>query len=117
MGKARTAADVVAECAMLNGSTVEMIGTRAFPDFDQSQYERERDALIQDQAALLALLKENTEKVIEALPSVADEDLGNEIPMPWGAVTVAELIAYPYWNMSYHEAQINYIASMLGCLD
>jgi hypothetical protein len=31
-------------------------------------------------------------------------------------MTLANIIAYPYWNMSYHEGQVNYIASMLGCL-
>ena len=31
-------------------------------------------------------------------------------------MTLAQVIAYPHWNMSYHEGQINYIASMLGLL-
>ncbi len=31
-------------------------------------------------------------------------------------MTVAQIASYPYWNMCYHEGQINYIASMLGCL-
>ncbi len=38
------------------------------------------------------------------------------IPMPWGPMTVAQMITSPHWNMTYHEGQINYIASILGCL-
>jgi hypothetical protein len=31
-------------------------------------------------------------------------------------MTPAQMITYPHWNMTYHEGQINYIASILGCL-
>jgi len=37
--------------------------------------------------------------------------------MKAGNQSLAEVMAYPYWNMSYHQGQINYIASLLGCLD
>jgi hypothetical protein len=36
--------------------------------------------------------------------------------MPWGPMTVSQILGYPFWNMCYHEGQINYIASMLGTL-
>ena len=117
-GDARTAADLVAECALLNLSTATLIRTRRFPDdFDMAAYEREKAALAaSDTAALLALLHENAKTVAEAIRSAPAEDLDVEIPMPWGPVTLAGLIAYPYWNMSYHEGQINYVASIIGCL-
>jgi len=40
-----------------------------------------------------------------------------EVQMPWGMMTLAQIISYPYWDMSYHEGQINYLASMLVCLN
>jgi hypothetical protein len=43
--------------------------------------------------------------------------LSIEFPSPWGSLSIEQTIAYPYWNMSYHLGQLNYIASMLGCLE
>jgi hypothetical protein len=118
MGKARTALDQAAECAILNGHTVELIKTKTWSmGGDFSEYEKEKAELSKDWSAVQALLHENTAKVAEAVRSVPDEDLGIEITMPWGPMTIAKVIAYPFWNMCYHEGQINYIASMLGCLD
>ena len=116
MGEARSPLDVIAECAILNGSTAELIQTRHFPPFDPEEYGRARAALIQDWDAMQALLKENTEKVIAVIRTVPNEDLDIEVAMPWGPMTLAQIVAYPYWNMSYHEGQINYVASMLGLL-
>ncbi len=115
MGSARTALDMVAECAILNGGTVDLIQTRVFPaGFDLAAFHQARTELARAESALLPRLHENAEKVIAALNAVAEEDLNVEVPMPWGAMTLAGVMAYPFWNMSYHEGQINYIASMLG---
>ena len=118
MDKARTALDMAAECAILNGSTADMIASRAWTMGDDfSAYEKARAELATNGDAVLSLLKENTARVVEAIRTTPDADLGVEINMPWGPMTLAQIIAYPYWNMSYHEGQINYVASMLGCLD
>jgi uncharacterized damage-inducible protein DinB len=117
-GKARTALDQVAECALLNGYTADLIRTRAWPGSGFAGYEHARaEAMAQGWEALRALLQENTARVIAALRAVPEDALPVEIAMPWGAQTMAEIIAYPYWNMTYHQGQINYLASMLGCLD
>jgi hypothetical protein len=117
MGDARTALDMVAECAILNGTTGDIIKNLTFPaDFDYSAFVRAKAEISQDWNALQSLLRENTSRAIAAIGTVADEDLGIEVQMPWGPLTLAQVIAYPYWNMSYHEGQINYIASMFGCL-
>ena len=116
MGDARSAADQVAECAILNGTTADLIAARAFPDFDFAQFAAAKTALVADPDTLRALLQANTARVIAALSTVDDAELEVEIPMPWGAQSLASILAYPYWNMSYHEGQINYIASMLGAL-
>jgi uncharacterized damage-inducible protein DinB len=115
---ARTALDQAAEVAMLNGATAKLIKTRKWgTDFDFSEYESKKAELAKDWNAVKALLDENTPKAVAAIKATPDEDLGIEVMMPWGPMTLAQIISYPYWNMSYHEGQINYIASMLGCLD
>ena len=117
MGKARTALDQVAECAMLNGGMADLLHTRTMEGFDFAEYERAKAALAQDSDAAVSALRENTAKAAAAIRAVPDADLDIEIQLPWGRLTLRQIIAIPFWNMSYHEGQINYIASMLGCLE
>lgn len=115
--KARTSLDQVAECAMLNGSTAAIIQSRNWPaNYDFAEFFQTKTELAQDWNAVKALLDENTAKLAATIRAVPDEDLSVEVKMPWGPMTLAKIIAYGYWNMTYHEGQINYIASMLGCL-
>jgi len=114
---ARSAADQLAEIALLNGSTANLVKTKSFPaDFDMAQFFAMKGKQAQDIEGTLALLKQNTATLLDAVRSVSDDDLGVEIQMPWGLMTVRQIMGYPLWNMSYHEGQINYIASILGCL-
>ena len=113
MGTARTAADMLAECAVMNDVS-GLIRERKIPDdFDYAEFQRTKAALTHDWEALQALLRQNTSRGIASIQTVSAEDLKDEIAMPFGTFTLAQIISYPYWNMSYHEGQINYIASML----
>jgi hypothetical protein len=115
--KARPALDLIAECAILNGYTAELIQTGQWSTTNAAQFSQDKSAAIGgDWDSLQALLMENTLRVIAAIRATSDDKLGNEIQMPWSKMTLAEVMAYPYWNMTYHEGQTNYIASMLGCL-
>ena len=115
--KSRTALDQVAECILINGYTAEMIQTRTWQTDSFAQFPAEKaEAAAQEWETLHARLQENTDRVIAAIGTVADEALGDEIELPWSKLTLAEVVAYPYWNMTYHQGQINYIASILGCL-
>lgn len=116
--KSRSALDQVAECAMLNGNTTNLIQTRVWPsDMDFSVYLNEKSELSRDEAKVRSLLAENTARVIAAIEAVPDEDLFLSITTPFRAMPLSQIVAYPYWNMTYHQGQINYIASILGCLD
>lgn len=119
--KARSAQNQFAECALLNGYTAALIEARQFPipmgDNAMEMFFRDMaamEALPWDQ--LHARLLENTGKVVEAIRATPDDALSIEIDMPWGVQTLGQILAYPNWNMTYHEGQINYIASMLGSL-
>lgn len=114
-GAARSAIDMVAEVALLNGDTADMILTKTgLANFDADELNRRKAALDDDWPALKALLDENTARVAEAINASSDEDLTFEFAMPWGAMTMTQIIEYPYWNAKYHEGQINFIASILG---
>ncbi len=113
-GAARSAIDMVAEVALLNGDTADMILTKTgLANFDADELNRRKAALDDDWPALKALLDENTARVAEAINASSDEDLTFEFAMPWGAMTMTQIIEYPYWNAKYHEGQINFIASLL----
>ena len=60
------------------------------------------------------MLHENTDEVVKVILTIPDEEIGSELASPWGAVPLNETLSYPYWNMTYHMGQINYIASLLG---
>ncbi len=118
MGDARTAVDQIAEVAIQNGSTAEIIRTGSFPEnYDFSEFAQLKKTLSgKNLDELKEILQANSSKVVAAILEIPDEDLTIEVQMPWGAMTMPQIMAYPYWNTIYHEGQINYIASMLGCL-
>ena len=114
----RTALDQAAECALLAGYTADMIVAKAWTmGSDFTAYEKEKSELVLDAGTVLVLLRANAAKVAAAIRAAADDDMEVSIVMPWGPMTIAQTIVYPFWNMTYHEGQINYIASILGCLN
>lgn len=116
-GEARTALHMVAEVALLNGDTAEMIAMRqGMANFDSDELNQRIAELTHDWATLQTLLHDNTARVAAVVGALADDDFDIEIQMPWGATTIAQMADYPYWNAKYHAGQINFIASLLGCL-
>jgi uncharacterized damage-inducible protein DinB len=113
LDKGRSALDQAAECAILNGITADLINTHAFPaDFSFETFVADKQKLAEDWASLKQLLEANTAAAVAAIEAVKDEDLEVVIEMPWGARNIGQIIAYPYWNMSYHEGQTNFIATL-----
>ena len=113
-GKGRTALDQVAECAILNGYTAELIQTRTWqPDWLGTFPAAKAEAAGQGWEALHARLHENTDRVTAAIAAVPDEALAEEVQLFGRTMALAEILARSYWNMTYHEGQIVYIASLL----
>ncbi len=112
--KGRSALDQAAECAILNGETARVMESRAWPEnYNFEEFERKKAELAQDWNRVKALLEENTAKVVAVIQSIPDDALSVSVPMPWGPMTLSDIMTYPCWNMSYHEGQTNYIASLL----
>ena len=117
---ARSAIDQVAECAILNGSIVNMIENRFGPPAEfMAKFVSVKEALAQDEEAVRALHETNAALVVAAIQAVPDEELETDIPLPWGpktwgTMTLRDICAQPYWNMTYHQGQIVYIASLMG---
>ena len=107
-GQARGALDMVAECALMNGAAVAMIRDGVFPpDMAFRHYAPEIEALCDDWPALHTLLHQNAALVASVIRQVPDADLPAQ----------SESMFYALWNMTYHMAQINFIAAQRGCLN
>lgn len=117
MGDARTALDQVAEVAILNGNTADLLKGRQFGggDFMPAYMEAKAKLVAEGWEAVKQLLETNSAKAVAAIEGVPADDLQSSVEMPWGPMTVEQIMSYPYWNACYHEGQINYIATMLGC--
>ncbi len=114
-GDARSAFDLAAECAVLNGYTEELVQTRSWSAQNMKDYERHKSEITaQGWDTLHRLLVESAHKVATVISAVPDTSLADDIEMPGTPQTVSQIIVYPYWNMTYHLGQINYIASLLG---
>src|SRR5437016_5433074 len=98
-GKARSPVDQIAECAILNGSTCKLLETHTFgSDFQIEQFQQMKDDLAGDWTRLKAMFEENTAKVVKTIAAVPDGDLAIEVQMPWGNLTIEQIVSYPYWN-------------------
>ncbi len=113
----RSTLDQAAECAILAGRVADLLTTRVFNmEGGMEKFFAEKNALAESWPETKALLEANVPKLVSAVMAIPDEDLSVSIDMPWGARTISEILYYPMWNLGYHEGQVNYIASILGCL-
>lgn len=112
LGKGRSALDQIAECAMINHNTVEMIESRQFPTTDMEAWMQEKRKLAEDWETATALLLSSAAEAADAILTVPDDQLPLEMAMPWGPFTWTKIISYPSWNMDYHQGQITYIHTL-----
>ena len=114
-GIARTALDMVAECAINNRYTADLIQTRKWAIDDMEAYNREKaEIAASGLESVTNLLKENTIYLVDVIERVKNEDLDEVVVIPYGTGPLSDIMTYPYWNMKYHEGQLNYIDSILG---
>lgn len=109
-GAARTAAQILLECAGGNHMLAAII---------RGEKPAQRDPGVTPEALTFGKAKELLEAsfaVLDAaIDSVADKDLTGMITLPWGATMPLEgVIFLPGTHMQYHNGQLNYIQTILG---
>lgn len=111
--KGRSAVDQLAECALTNQFTIELIknGTWAISDWDE--WEKVKNELAGDWDKTIALLKEQTQLLADEINKLPTDTLDQAVVMPWETTDMSNVINYCVWNMSYHEGQITYITTLL----
>lgn len=111
LGRGRTVIDLVAECAITNKMSINLLHERAWDEAGREERRQAHAALDTLDKAGASLL-ENTRALAEAIRAIPDDQLALEIALPGETSTVAEDLLHPFWNMVYHEGQINYIQSL-----
>lgn len=72
-------------------------------------------AKITDLDELERITRESYAEVVEKVAALSPEDLSLPVEVPFpGEYTLADIYSYYYWNASYHEGQITYIATLLA---
>lgn len=114
----RTPLDILQECAQslkwpqhLLRDITETPTTEAF---QAMQTERAQWTTID---ACESAARKNLAETIEFIKSYPEDDLNRVISLPFVPnlnLTVAEILASPYWNLTYHLGQINYVQTMYG---
>jgi len=85
-------------------------------EWDEEKFNkwREERSKITDLGELEKLTRENIAKVAEFMRGLTEDELTAPVQLPFpGSYSLADVLAYNYWNMGYHEGQITYIATMI----
>lgn len=115
----RSAHEQVLECAVINGMAAKIFTDQAFPNFETMDWGGmfgKAAAQNDTTEKLIATLEKATADLVAATKAFPADKLGEMVTVPFdGSVhTWAEVIFFPYWNMTYHEGQINYIQLLYG---
>lgn len=110
---ARSARNVVAECAIMADGVAGIVKEGKVPDFDMAKFYADMAALDTDEKATAAL-KAGTEKLVGVIKAIPDNKLDTLIESPWGSYSTAAWAAHAITHNSYHEGQVNYIQTLYG---
>jgi hypothetical protein len=103
----------VVECALANRKWTEILQRREWFTYTEAVVEEsltEWDTL----EKATAHLRTAANALALAIESVPDRDMSGSIETPWGPYPLPRCCLHAYWNMVYHEGQINYVQTLYG---
>ncbi len=111
----RDALDQMIECGMLNGFLAGGFRTGEVPNPDWDVYATEK-AKLDSAEKVMAAFKEGTAALASAVEACPAARLAETFTDPFfnKEINWAEFALFLYWNMCYHEGQINYIQVLYG---
>jgi hypothetical protein len=122
LGTGRSALDLLQEVAQSASYVIPILETRHVPDFNPEMFTRlmaERqtwDTIEKCEEVMRA----NHARLFEIIRNFPDEDLQHTVHLPFGEgfdQTMAEIMSYQYWNLSYHLGQVCYIQTLYGDME
>jgi len=118
----RSVLEQLQECAQAPNWFMPMLQTKKMPDFtpemgSQAQKERETWKTIED---CEKACKANSEKLYGVIKDFPDSEMGISLHLPFGRqgkgfdATMGDIILFHYWNLVYHQGQVNYVQTLYG---
>lgn len=115
----RTPLDIFQEVAQAPLYTIPMLEARACPPFDPEKFgeykaQRAKWDTIEE---CESVMNSNLGKLFSTIRSFPESELSYEIDLPFVEglrQSMADIMAYPYWNTSYHLGQICFIQTLYG---
>lgn len=112
----RSIVEQLVECTLANRKWTSILRTRAYADIGQAVAEKAYGELT-PWNRVAARLRETAADLATEIEAVPDADLAQLLDTPWGPYSLARSCMHAYWNMTYHEGQINYIQTLYGDFD
>ncbi len=111
----RDAQDQMIECGLLNGFLAAGFLTGEVPNPDWDAYAVQK-ATLDSQEKVMAAFTAGTEALAAAVEACPSARLAERFTDPFfkKEINWAEFADFMYWNMCYHEGQINYIQTLYG---
>lgn len=119
LGIGRSALDQVVECGSLSYLAASILETQTVPPLDFAALRAERAKLDTVEKAF-PYCHAGIEKLAAAIEAFPADKWGESITLPFGPGLEKKFYELPlmaYWNISYHEGQINLIAQMVNDWD
>jgi len=118
-GASRTMLDIFQEVAQSPLYSIPIIESRSCPPWDPEAFGKLKEERAQwntiDKCE--AVFKENLEKLYSVIREFPDDELSLEIDLPFVPDlrrSLADIMSYPYWNISYHQGQACFVQTLYG---
>jgi hypothetical protein len=112
-GCARTALNIVAECAGINGMAATVLSGGEFQRPSPEAREAHLNSFDTPEKAL-AYLDHETERLLAVIETLDIDTLGDEMSSFGRPMTRFGVAALPAGHMMYHDGQLNYIQCLHG---
>lgn len=112
----RSPLELVQEIVQTTGWTTIILNNRGLPDLGEDPESDARD----ERKAWATLdaceteLNNRTPALFEAIQNFPVDQLKETVDLPWGTMSWLQVIDYAYWNIRYHDGQIQYVQTMYG---
>ena len=115
-GESRSALNQMQEVSTAANWFLPMVRDRTLPKFDE--HAREEAAKLRqsfdDIERCIDAGRTSTSDLCQAIQAFPDSQLEEEMTLPFGTFTMADILGLHYWNLIYHLGQINQIQLLLG---
>jgi uncharacterized damage-inducible protein DinB len=118
-GEARPMIAQLVECCLANTKWTAILQTRTHANLPR-EVAQEAYRELNTREKVAARLRETSATLAQTIRALPEDALSAPVELPWNrGVTrsLAECCFHAYWNMAYHEGQINYIQTMYGDFD